>query len=178
MLALLITLVTSQSCTLLPKTTLCGPDFEGYPITKPLPEFILNLKLKVQNTTSTAQDLVNANVCTSKVFETIKDLRFQVSLNCGREVQNAISQGCKPVKPEGMYMCERECLLAVSSLKKLAGNKEVCSGDISTVSAEGYCKYSQEGVEKGGVCFKGVPDDVFLGGKLDRSITITNYHKL
>lgn len=166
---LLLAAVFSQNpvCVLLPGTTPCGPLFKNYPITKPVGEFVDALVNRVQDLNSTAQLLITDGVCNQGVRETIKNLRYQVSMSCGREVFNAIQAGCKiepPLQQAGMVLCQSECDLSLLTMKALAADRATCPAEIITSGIEGYCNYSRDAISKGAKCLNGVTQEAQYAG--------------
>jgi hypothetical protein len=59
-------MAVAQNCFALPRTTPCGPDFERYPINRPIQDFVNNLNRFTQVAVYNSGGLSSATVSTAR----------------------------------------------------------------------------------------------------------------
>ncbi|KAJ3097827.1 hypothetical protein HDU97_004524 [Phlyctochytrium planicorne] len=172
------------SCFSLSASSMCGSDFDGYPILYDpanLKGFANEdamssfLSVNVSSPSDLASRLALTHGCDPDTAESKVDiLRYQVSLWCARFVWDATAAGCGVPSnghPHGPLLCGAQCSLAVSTFSNLVTDPDACplslatndqkahrTGVISTFQT--YCSnFSNALSSNGNYCSSGAPSD-------------------
>jgi hypothetical protein len=125
LLAGLFQAVTSQSsCTILPKDSVCGPEFEGFPIATSVESLNENMAKNIIDVKGVEAQLTRQQQCNSNIGNVLENLRYQVSMHCAISVTSALERGC--ASPKILGMCEFECSIAVGTFEGVISNGAVC----------------------------------------------------
>ncbi|KAJ3400095.1 hypothetical protein HDU80_007302 [Chytriomyces hyalinus] len=165
-----------SGCFLLDAASVCGPQFEGFPV------HVLHSGLSDMNglaqlskqmqTQSSYTDLEHGCKAGSALDERMASLRHQTLLACSRLVFDAINAGCAPSSPRwqvtshGPLPCPNECSVAVESYAELMQDDSVCP-KVSAVTAarieakRDACRQHQQALEKYnyGSCLVALPSE-------------------
>lgn len=161
----------SANCNILPADTPCGPQFAGFPVNKPVEQFVANLRSNVININQVAKDLQQGNACNSRVEPMVSTLRYQASIQCAIAVQNALTSGCKPADSKlpatGPLLCTPQCQLAASSFSSIVTNSTVCPNNAFSTffkTLTDSCQYTKANAGPNSPCFEAVPSELTACG--------------
>jgi hypothetical protein len=140
------------NCNKLPATTLCGPEFAGYPVNKPTEEFNNNLQWFIASLQNMTVQMTASGACKNDVADLVGDFRYMISSQCAFNIQKAIKDGC-PVQdglfPQGPIICQDQCEIALESVSIVMNDKSICPKNLTTPveyaqSCENTRKYSSQ----------------------------------
>ncbi|KAI8897920.1 hypothetical protein BC833DRAFT_591842 [Globomyces pollinis-pini] len=171
MLLAILLLQTSmaQVCNKLPQDTLCGQEYAGYPIAKPIQDFNNSLTDAVANLDNVAANFAKgcgASNNVNTVLNGVSSLRFQVSIQCSFYVKEAIDKNCPvppPLLPKGPLLCLDQCRVGAFSLQSFIRNSTTCpKGQTDPQLAQNYkfeneyCQFVDANIQaNNNVCVKG-----------------------
>lgn len=151
----LISAQTNQTCYFIPRDTLCGPDFTGYPAL--VSSTKLNEALKqAQNATSLTQACPAAR-------QNIAKLRYQVTMICVSSVRDALDSGCKKLaglSTTGPLFCSKQCNDALLSLTEVVNTSGCNSSSVAKDEIQEYASICQATKDNSGTqCTIGSPSE-------------------
>ena len=148
----------TPDCPLLPRDTLCGPDFGGYPISKPVEQFQNNLKWYIQSLQNRTAQLLFNDTCFPRVDEKVGDFRYLLTQQCVYGVYEALKKGCTSDKSK-LQMCAQECQVGKQSLDNVLQDTRFCSKQAPPTGFDEICGQTTNSSN----CIKTVPSEVYCG---------------
>ncbi|KAJ3202132.1 hypothetical protein HK099_001981, partial [Clydaea vesicula] len=182
---------TPSQCFILDSNSYCGPEYVGYPV------LVSSFQNQDLLSTYLQADFVDAEKlsllfstnfgCSGKnLLQQVNNRRFHTSFQCSQIVNDAILQNCQfdstKFPSVGPVLCENQCNLAVSSLKSIIENPEVCPLNETVIDARAqlvgqftnYCATAKNSsASQGNLCVQGTPIENTKCGFINDAVALT-----
>ncbi|KAJ3207657.1 hypothetical protein HK099_000233 [Clydaea vesicula] len=123
----------ASNCTVLTENSLCGPNYEGYPVDSILFPTELDVNNFIQSFIYDNERVVNhfrnSFACTGAEIETaVKYRRYQASIQCALWIQGALKEGCvvQPGLPSQFALCADRCMAGLQSVASTFEDNNIC----------------------------------------------------
>jgi hypothetical protein len=134
-----------NQCLVMDDSTPCGIHYAGYPLLAAnyasIGNFSYQLQTLVQPPLAVARSLEGP--LDPAGLQAAASMRYQESLQCSQEVNDAIAQGC-PVQADhkkGPLLCQPQCLIAIRTLKEYIDNNSKWEQDAQIAFQNSYINY-------------------------------------
>ena len=178
--------IYSQECSKLDSNTICGLEFDGFPIfDKSFETDDPSILKSFNDSLSDYLDLDKVSLEFSKDFECnqeeldfgLESLRFQTSFFCAQSLYDAQSKGCSK-ESQIPLLCPLQCQSAMESVSQILSNAVICPKTSNETALalrsklvdvmKLYCLSSSKTIKRLGLqdsCYKGVRLELSNAGK-------------